>query len=111
MLQEEIAEYLKDFHKGESRAITSRELETEFAIRGSELRGIVNRLRSEGVPICSFEYGYYYAAAEDELNRTIRQLTSRIKKISEAQRGLIKARALYSDDGQTRLSLEGGGAI
>ncbi|MPN57281.1 hypothetical protein SDC9_204975 [bioreactor metagenome] len=51
------------------------------------------------------------AATEDELNRTIRQLTSRIKKISEAQRGLIKARVLYSDDGQTRLPLEGDGAF
>lgn len=111
MLDKEIAEYLKGFHRGENRAITSREMETEFAIRGSELRGIVNRLRSEGIPICSFEYGYCYAATEDELNRTIRQLTSRIKKISEAQCKLIKARALYSDDGQTRLPLEGGGAI
>ncbi len=61
MLQEEIAEYLKDFHQGESKVITSRELESAFIIRGSELRGIVNRLRSEGVPICSFEFGYYYA--------------------------------------------------
>ena len=111
MLQEEIARYLKDFHKGESRTITSRELEIAFDIRGRELRGIVNRLRSEGFPICSFEYGYCYAATEDELNRTIRQLTSRIKKISEAQCGLIKARALYSDDGQTRLPLKGGGAF
>ncbi|MDD3229969.1 MAG: hypothetical protein PHE09_12240 [Oscillospiraceae bacterium] len=111
MLQEEIAEYLKDFRKGESRATTSPELESAFNIRGSELRGIINRLRSSGIPICSFEYGYYYAADEDELNRTIRQLTSRIKKISEAQRGLIKARALYSDNGQTRLPLEGGDAF
>ncbi len=108
MLDKKIAEYLKGFHGGESQSITSRELENAFGVSGRELRGIINRLRAEGVPICSFEYGYYYAAVENELNRTIRQLTSRIKKIAEARRGLIRARALYSDDGQTCLSLEGG---
>jgi len=108
MLDKKIAEYLKGFYRGESRAITSRELENAFDVSGRELRGIINRLRAESVPICSFECGYYYADDECELNRTIRQLTSRIKKISEAQRGLIRTRALYSDNGQICLPLEGG---
>jgi biotin operon repressor len=109
MLDRKITEYLKGFHRGESRAVSSRELEAAFGISGRELRGTVNRLRVSGVPICSSEYGYFYAADEAELNRTVRPLTSRIKKIAEARSGLIKARALYSDDGQLRLPLEGGG--
>ena len=33
----------------------------------------------------------YYAETKEELDRTIRQLRSRISKIAEAERGLVKA--------------------
>ncbi len=108
MPDKQIADYLRDYCKGESRAVTSRELGTVFGIRGSELRGIVNRLRCGGVPICSSEFGYFYAGNDQELSRTIRQLTSRIKKIAAARRGLISAQTLHTDERQTSLPLEGG---
>lgn len=75
-----LAEYLDLYHKGEANAVTSRELECAFRMRGSELRREINALRGDGIPICSFDGGYYYAATEEELRRTIRQLRSRIKK-------------------------------
>ncbi len=108
MLDEQITAYLKEYHQGENRAITSRKLEAAFDIRGRELREIVNRLRTQGLPICSSEAGYYYAADAQELERTIQQLSSRIKNIAVARHGLIKARSLYTDDGQISLPLEGG---
>ena len=81
---EALAEYLALHHKGEANAVTSRELECSFQMRGSELRREINALRGDGIPICSFEGGYYYAATAEELERTIRQLRSRIKKIAFA---------------------------
>ena len=69
-----LAEYLDLYHKGEANAVTSRELECAFRMRGSELRREINALRGDGIPICSFDGGYYYAATEEELRRTIRQL-------------------------------------
>ncbi len=108
MTDRKIAEALKRLHTGECRAISSRELAAAFGISGRALRDIVNRLREAGIPICSSDYGYFYAENEQELNRTIRQLSSRIQKIAIARRGLIKARTLFADDGQTRLPLEGG---
>lgn len=108
-LDETIAKHLEDYHLGESRAVTSRELERAFDIRGPDLRRIINRLRGEGHPICSFDYGYYYAETEEELQRTIRQLQSRIKKIAHAERGLIKAQAQrFPDNSQIALPLKGG---
>ena len=68
-----LAEYLDLYHKGEANAVTSRELECAFRMRGSELRREINALRGDGIPICSFDGGYYYAATEEELRRTIRQ--------------------------------------
>lgn len=111
MLDKEVVSYMKAFHYGESQAAHSRKLEKKIGIRSRELREVVSRLRMGGVPICSSDYGYFYAADEEELNRTIRQLTSRITKMAQARSGLIKARALYSDDEQICLSLEGGGGI
>ena len=59
---EALAEYLALHHKGEANAVTSRELECSFQMRGSELRREINALRGDGIPICSFEGGYYSAA-------------------------------------------------
>ena len=95
-INEALAEYLALYHKGEVNAVTSRELECS--------------LRGDGIPICSFEGGYYYAATAEELERTIRQLRSRIKKIAFAERGLSSALPDYVDTGQLSLPLDGGDA-
>ncbi len=57
-INEALAEYLALYHKGEVNAVTSRELECSFQMRGSELRREINALRGDGIPICSFEGGY-----------------------------------------------------
>jgi transcription initiation factor IIE alpha subunit len=108
-INEALAEYLALYHKGEANAVTSRELECNFQMRGSELRREINALRGDGIPICSFEGGYYYAATAEELERTIRQLRSRIK-IAFAERGLSSALPDYVDTGQLSLPLDGGDA-
>ena len=72
-INEALAEYLALYHKGEVNAVTSRELECSFQMRGSELRREINALRGDGIPICSFEGGYYYAATAEELERTLPQ--------------------------------------
>ena len=86
-----LAEYLELYHKGETNAVTSRELECAFRMRGSELRREINALRGDGIPICSFDGGYYYAATEEELRR-----------------GLSRTLPDYEDTGQLSLPLEGG---
>lgn len=110
-LNEQVADYLRAFCKGEQAAVTSRTLEVVFCIRGPDLRRCINRLRGEGIPICSFDSGYYYAETEDELNRTIRQLRSRIGKIAYAERGLTRALTQLTDTGQMTLPMEGGDSV
>ena len=72
-----------------------------FAARSTACAGMAS-------PICSSDSGYYYADTEEELQRTIRQLRSRIKKIAHAERGLTKALEQFTDSGQISLPLEGG---
>lgn len=100
---ETLAQFLKDYHTGEANAISSRELEKVFGIQGTGIRKLVNQLRINAVPICSFDGGYYYAESQEELGRTIRQLRSRISRIADAERGLVKAGVSAGIPGQTGL--------
>ncbi len=104
----DLTEYLKTYHCGELAAVTSRELETVFRIRGPDLRREINRLRADAVPICSCDHGYYYADTEEELQHTVNQLRSRIRMIAQAERGLTKALDKFTDNGQLSLLPEGG---
>ncbi len=108
-LDDDIAEHMKAFCMGEQSAVTSRTLETLFHIRGPDLRRCINRLRGKSIPICSFDSGYYYAETEEELQRTVRQLRSRIKKIAHAERGLTKALEAFGTSDQISLDIEAAG--
>jgi len=99
MTEMQLLEFLKQNHTGETKAVSSRELEAVFEIKGSLVRKLVNSLR------CGGQNGYYYAASSSELRITIRQLSSRISKIAGAKNGLLWARARWSDNGQTTLPI------
>ena len=85
----EIGLYLKDHHTGSENAIHSRELQRLFQIDGRNLRQKINRLRQDGIPICSDNTGYYYAETEKEVRDTVFRLNELSTKISRAKDGLI----------------------
>lgn len=79
-------------HQGKDNSAVSRSLEERLGCKGTMIREMVNELRSAGVPICSDGNGYYIAKSRDELDRTIVQLKSRVKKIQSAIDGLEATR-------------------
>lgn len=89
-IQYVLCEYLEQSHKGERAAISSRELERIFNLKGADIRRMVNLLRSDGKPICSSTMGYFYAADLLELRQTISQLNGRVSMIEKARNGLMK---------------------
>ena len=66
--------YLKKYHTGKEKAVPSTELEQLFSLNGRNLRRKINRLRQDGVPICSDRSGYYFAANQEEVNATVFRL-------------------------------------
>lgn len=88
-LEKSLCQYLQTHHRGQENATSSRELEAVFHIKGTELRRVVNILRSKGHPICSNEMGYFFAANQQEVDATVAQLNSRISKIAAAKDGLL----------------------
>ena len=107
MLVDEIKQIDNDVHEAEEAPQIKMTLGSRLS---PEALAKLKALRGDGIPICSFEGGYYYAATAEELERTIRQLRSRIKKIAFAERGLSSALPDYVDTGQLSLPLDGGDA-
>ena len=83
--------YIKKCHTGKEKAVPSAFLQSRFCISSRTVRKLVNQLRNDGNPICSGDNGYYYAADRKELLASIGQMTSRIREIAKAKRGLVKA--------------------
>ena len=88
-IEEAFCEYLAKYYRGSNNPVSSKTLEAVFHVKGSEIRRIVNFVRSKGEPICSDYDGYFYAYNQHEINATIAQLTSRIQKIAKARDGLV----------------------
>ena len=99
--------FMKEYHTGISKAVPSVYLQGRFYISSRTVRKLVNQLRNDGNPICSGDNGYYYAADRKELLASIGQMTSRIREIAKAKRGLVKALEHFPDtNGQLRLDLD-----
>lgn len=105
----EFLKYLKDYHTGKEKAVSSAYLQNKLSISSRTIRKIVNQLRNDGVPICSDENGYYYAEDTDEVLNSIYQMTSRIREIARAKNGLVKSLKRFPDNsGQLILQIDGG---
>jgi NADH/NAD ratio-sensing transcriptional regulator Rex len=90
-VEKRLCHYLKEFHSGREKAVSSKELEAAFSMKGTEIRKTVNALRCAGNPICSDSFGYYFAATQEEIRATVLQLNSRITKIAKARNGLLSS--------------------
>jgi biotin operon repressor len=94
---DDILIYLRNQHTGAENAVPSAYIEFFFGITGAALRQIINKLRSNGQPVCSDVNGYFYAKNRNEINNTVTQLLSRTKKITDAAQGLVLSHQIFYD--------------
>lgn len=76
-------------HKGKDKAITSRSIEATLHCKGTDVRQMVNELRSKGIPICSCQKGYFYAESKEDIRETVAHLNSRMKSMMAAKAGIM----------------------
>lgn len=89
-LYNNIAEYLRDYHREEDEAIKSRELRGLFNLSDRQVRLVVNDLRRNGVPICSSLEGYWYSEDEADITKTINRMEAQIDNMERSIAGLRK---------------------
>lgn len=86
----DIADYLKEWHTTEVKAIKGRELCTLFNLTEKQLRNVVSELRQQGEAVCSSTYGYWYSRNSDDLEITLSRLEGQVKNMNVAIEGLRK---------------------
>ena len=91
MKEDLLLEYLKTMCPGRGRIQKSAQLERTLQISGNELRRLIHRLRSRGIPIASSRDGYFFAANAGEVYTTIRQLKQMASGLDAAIHGLEQA--------------------
>lgn len=85
---------LKKNHLGKSEAIHSIDLENRYEISGRALRRRINKLRRDGVPICSISEGYYYAKEQRDMDGTVKYMDQFLTGLSKARFGLLASKVL-----------------
>ena len=91
-LENDIAEYLLDYHKGIEHSITNKRLADRFNLDERTLRQlIVNLIVNSNIPIgsCSKNHsGIFFISNESEFKIASDELLSRIKKLSKRHKSL-----------------------
>ena len=112
MKEEQLTAYLKGAYRGRRNTIKSAELERVLHMSGTDLRKLVNRLRQDGVPVCSSRDGYFYARTAGEVYTTILQLQAMVRGLEAASHGLESALEQFGEpcgaSDETRQSGPGG---
>ena len=87
---DEIIIYIRS-HGSKKNPVTNKEISANFRIADTTVRKKINVARSEGVPICSCDSGYYYSEDKAEILKTVESLMHRTMAIDKAVSGLVKA--------------------
>jgi len=81
--------YIRNYHRGRSNAITYKDLAFQLEINDREVRDIVSTLVTDyQVPIGASQEGYFYIIGDEEYRIAHSELISRIKALSRRAKGL-----------------------
>ena len=88
MKEEMLLEYLQQNCTGRENTRKSIVIERALNIRRKELQKLVNRMRQDGVPICSSRDGYFYPESIGDVFSTIEHLEVMEKGLRAAINGM-----------------------
>ena len=84
---EKFVAYLRKYSSTD-HPISGKDLANHFGITDVKVREYVSDARSNGIPICSTRWGYYYSEDRAEIKKTLESLRSRIAAQERAIDGL-----------------------
>lgn len=91
-LEQTVKTYLKENYRGKFNAVTSTSIAKQTGLTPRHIRKVVHDMRVKGVPVCSSQRGYYYAANELEVQGCLVWLKTMRKELDSAIGGLEKFR-------------------
>lgn len=78
----------KPIYSAELATLINDNFDLEHPISESRIRAIINHMRCNSIPVISGAKGYYISYDKEEIRMMYLSLTSRIKSIGAASRGL-----------------------
>ena len=75
-------------YSSKDNLIDSNQLSKYFDITRTEVRQIINNARSEGIPICSNRWGYYFSTDDEDVQKTVKSLNGRVHANNKAIAGM-----------------------
>lgn len=85
----DVVNFIKSNAKGFHNCMTGVEIGSALHINEVQVRKFVNVARSNNIPICSNNYGYFYSESRDDIMSTVSHLKSRIAKVENAIDGML----------------------
>lgn len=86
-----LEEALRDrLPRSKEQAINGSDLSAILDVQGAYIRRAVNKLRSNGVPVCSNGNGYWISVDPNEIRETVNSLMGRAASIQAAVDGLTR---------------------
>lgn len=85
---ERVVNYIRN-HATKDLPVTNREISSVLNIAESQVRTKINKARSNGIPICSCDKGYWYSEDKADILQTIESLMHRTISVEKAVSGLI----------------------
>lgn len=95
-LKTQLAEYLRENHRGMKNAVKLKHI--PYGQRSKrDVRRAIHWLRTEGVPICSYSNGYFYAETKHEIDICIMYIESMQIRIKDVLQGLEESKERLGD--------------
>ena len=92
--KKELYGHLFKYHRGKENAISCCQLAIRFRLDDKTVRSLVSKLRKEGVPICSCQYGYFYPGSYSDVIEVVGKFSKYLTTLSATSSNLLKSTVL-----------------
>lgn len=93
--KKELYGHLFKYHRGKENAICCSQLSLRFRLDESIIRSMISKLRKEGVPICSCQYGYFYPESHSDVIEVVTRFSKYLATLSTTSSNLLKSTILH----------------
>ncbi len=83
--------YLFREHKGRDNAIRCQDLAYYLDFEETEVRKLVSKLRKDGIPICSCQYGYFYPRTYSDVVEVATRFSKYLATLSTTSVNMLRA--------------------
>ena len=83
--------HLFKHHKGRENSVNCKDLSLSLQLDEKDVRRIVSKLRKDGIPICSWRYGYFDPATYSDIVEVATRFNKYLATLSTTSVSLLRS--------------------